>query len=527
MLAVVAVGLAGKPATVHASGPQQGVDVSCFQYSCSSAHTPINWSQVANAGVSFAYIRAGEGITYQDPDFQGDWNGAMAAGVTPGAYLFFHPSLDPHQQASNLINQLHSVSFVRGDLIPAIDVETTDNQPSSTIVANLQTVVSDVSNAIGEPPAIYASPYWWDDNVGSSAFTSDPLWVACWQCGSSPAMPANNWGGYGYQAWQWTDNGSVPGITGVVDQDAGNPVPPLWDGSGSFAGTHFAPLDTSGNGSGALMVTDDRIYSAPSTKSSFGPISTWYASPFYGNVLTTFADIDGLGKPSSAIAINNNSIYVLHNQSGSAGSLTEPLGVPLYGNVVTTMADLDGSGRASAVAINSSSIWVSQNTGGTYWGQPAEWSNAVFYGSHGTFMADIDGTGRASAVAIDDNSIWVMRNLGNGSFGPPMQWSSGAFYGYRSTFMADVTGTGFESPVALNGDGIWVEPNIGGTLGSPQEWTSQTFYGTWNYMADIDGSGRASAIAVSGGSIWVQQETTMNSFGPPQMWLYGAFYGTH
>lgn len=194
----------------RASSARQGVDVSSWQGS-------INWASVASSGISFAYIRAGEGTGSPDSNFQVNWNRALAAGVTPGAYLFFHPSEDPNAQAQLLIRQLESVPFGRGDLIPAIDVETTDNQSQATVVTALQTLVHGVQAAIGALPAIYASPSWWDDYVNSSAFTADPLWLACWCSGGNPPGPAHNWGGFGWQAWQYTDAGSVPGVAGPVD----------------------------------------------------------------------------------------------------------------------------------------------------------------------------------------------------------------------------------------------------------------------------------------------------------------------
>jgi lysozyme len=197
---------------------QRGIDVSEWQGSS------INWPAVAGSGVSFAYIRAGEGSQHLDADFQANWQGATAAGIAPGAYLYFHPAQDPVQQADLLVQQFRSAGLRGGDLIPAIDVETTDNQPAATVVANLQTTVNTVQRALGQAPAIYTSPVWWDNNIGSSAFTSDPLWVACW-CGSTPTLPAGNWGGNGWAVWQYSDAGSVPGITGNVDLDQGPDAP--------------------------------------------------------------------------------------------------------------------------------------------------------------------------------------------------------------------------------------------------------------------------------------------------------------
>src|SRR5207302_221452 len=148
----------------------------------------IAWPTVGTSGISFAYIRAGEGSSQPDDDFQKNWTGAKAAGITAGAYLFFHPSQDPVAQAGLLVHQLQLVAFIHGDLVPVIDVETTDNQSPTVITANLQKVVDSVRSAIGATPGIYTSPVWWDQHVGSSAFSTSPLWVAQW-CGcASPSV---------------------------------------------------------------------------------------------------------------------------------------------------------------------------------------------------------------------------------------------------------------------------------------------------------------------------------------------------
>ncbi len=218
--AIVFVLLAAAPAgwwkavDARASAVREGIDVSAYQGSS------IAWHSVAAAGISFAYIRAADGAGSPDGQFGNNWRGASAAGVTPGAYLFFEPNQSPAAQANLLISQLRSVGFTHGDLVPTIDVETTDGEPRAVVIANLRTVVNAVSAAIGSLPAIYASPSWWNGNIGSSAFTLDPLWVANWFV-NQPSVPANNWGGTGWQVWQFSDAGSIPGIPGRVDLDQG------------------------------------------------------------------------------------------------------------------------------------------------------------------------------------------------------------------------------------------------------------------------------------------------------------------
>ena len=217
---VAVAALAAPPLEVRAqTAILQGIDVSSWQ------GPSIDWPAVAGSGISFTYIRAGDG-TYADPDFLTNWRRAQAAGITPGAYLFYEPSQDPIAQANLLIQQLQSVAMRGGDLVPVIDVETTGNEPASTIVARLQITVQMLRSSTGALPTIYTAPSWWDGNVGSSAFTADPLWVANWFV-SNPSVPAQDWGGNGWRVWQYSDNGSVPGVPGRVDldQSGANPLP--------------------------------------------------------------------------------------------------------------------------------------------------------------------------------------------------------------------------------------------------------------------------------------------------------------
>ncbi len=213
LLAAVPGGLLGA-GVAHASATREGIDVSAYQGSS------INWHSVAASGISFAYIRAADGANSPDGQFASNWRGAAAAGVTPGAYLFYEPNQSAVGQADLLISQIRSVGFTDGDLVPTIDVETTDGEPQSVVVANLRTIVNTVSAAIGSLPAIYCSPSWWSGNINSAAFTLDPLWIANWFV-NQPSVPENNWGGTGWQVWQYSDAGSVPGISGNVDLDQG------------------------------------------------------------------------------------------------------------------------------------------------------------------------------------------------------------------------------------------------------------------------------------------------------------------
>jgi GH25 family lysozyme M1 (1,4-beta-N-acetylmuramidase) len=50
------------------------------------------------------------------------------------------------------------------------------------------------------------------------AAAGDPLWIAHWYV-QDPTLPAAGWNGAGWSLWQWTDKGTVGGMSGRVDMD--------------------------------------------------------------------------------------------------------------------------------------------------------------------------------------------------------------------------------------------------------------------------------------------------------------------
>lgn len=180
----------------------QGIDVSHHQ-------NTIDWNQVGAAGYQFAFIKALEGITSFDPDFQANWAGAEAVGLLRGAYHFYHPDDDPQEQAEAFLS-IYQPS--PGDLPPALDIEITDSQSASTIVQGIQVWLSTVAEKVGVPPILYTDPSFWK-SLGTQQFGSYPLWIADYGV-ASPSIPA---GWTRWTFWQYSETGSVSGITGTVD----------------------------------------------------------------------------------------------------------------------------------------------------------------------------------------------------------------------------------------------------------------------------------------------------------------------
>ncbi len=205
---LIPLGLANPcPASVCPYGTTlPGIDVSHYQ-------GVINWTGVKAAGIIFAYAKATEGVTYTDPQFSNNWAGMKAAGVFRGAYLFFHSNDDPTTEANYYLSVVGTIQL--GDLPPLLDVEVTDSQPAATIAANLSTCANRIQAVTGRTPVIYTSPSFWTTSVASTNFSGFPLWIANWGV-TCPSLPVGwtNWA-----IWQYSDTGTVSGISGAVDLD--------------------------------------------------------------------------------------------------------------------------------------------------------------------------------------------------------------------------------------------------------------------------------------------------------------------
>lgn len=186
-----------------------GIDVSHYQGA-------INWTSVRSAGILFAYAKATEGLTFTDSQFTNNWSGMKTAGVIRGAYLYFHSNVDPTTEANHFLSVVGPIQ--PGDLPPMLDVEVTDSQSAAVIVANLNSCAARLEAVTGRAPVIYTSPAFWTSAIGSTSFSALPLWVANWGV-TCPSMPVGwtNWA-----IWQYSDTGSVTGITGSVDLDEFN-----------------------------------------------------------------------------------------------------------------------------------------------------------------------------------------------------------------------------------------------------------------------------------------------------------------
>ncbi|HSF38641.1 MAG TPA: GH25 family lysozyme [Thermoanaerobaculia bacterium] len=187
-----------------ADGQVPGIDVSHYQGT-------VDWQQVAGAGMAYAFVKATQGVSTVDSQFAVNWPGVQAAGLLRGAYHFYQPGDDPQQQAENFLSV---VQLEPGDLLPVLDIETLGSQTASEIVQGIETWLGTVQAAIGRAPIVYTAPGFWN-GLGTQQFGTYPLWVAEYGV-SIPKLPA---GWTSWTFWQYSESGSVAGVSGSVDLD--------------------------------------------------------------------------------------------------------------------------------------------------------------------------------------------------------------------------------------------------------------------------------------------------------------------
>ena len=220
MVASLGVGVASAETTekapqssdVSAQATLPGIDVSHWQGS-------INWTSVRNAGIQFAYIKATEGTSYKDPMFNTNYPAAYYAGVIRGAYHFARPALSSGATQANYFASNGGAWSADNLTLPgALDLEAGCHGLSQSAMRNwILDFYNTYKARTGRDVVIYTTRSWWATCTGSWTGMAgrSPLWVAHWGV-SSPSLPAG-WGYYTF--WQYTDSGSVPGISGPVDRD--------------------------------------------------------------------------------------------------------------------------------------------------------------------------------------------------------------------------------------------------------------------------------------------------------------------
>lgn len=187
----------------------EGVDVSSYQ-------GEVDWAALRESGVRWAYIKATEGTSYQNPDFAQQREGADGAGLLRGSYHFALPDRSSGAAQARYFTGNGGAWKKDGrTLPPVLDIEYNPygdscyGKSASAMTEWLRAFSRQTEKETGRAPVIYTSTSFWKRCTGNSdAFAeSNPLWIA--RYASSPGALPGGWRAQTF--WQYTASGDIVG----------------------------------------------------------------------------------------------------------------------------------------------------------------------------------------------------------------------------------------------------------------------------------------------------------------------------
>lgn len=184
----------------------RGIDVSEWQ-------GDIDFARVKEAGIEVVYIRAGQGFSYEDAQFERNYEQAKRYGFKIGVYHYMTARSveDARTQAQFFVSLISGKQI---DCKLAMDFESFGSLNRSQINEIALAYMDEVKRLSGKEVVVYSNTY--DATyVFNSEVAREPLWVA--QYGVSEPQDNGNW--ENWVGYQYSSTGRVSGINGNVDLD--------------------------------------------------------------------------------------------------------------------------------------------------------------------------------------------------------------------------------------------------------------------------------------------------------------------
>lgn len=187
-----------------------GIDVSHHQ-------GDIDWEKVSNAQidkepVAFVVIKATEGKSHLDVNFNENFYEARQYGLVRGAYHYFAPSVSGREQAKYYLHQVH---LDEGDMPPILDIEECGKLTPEQLRREALEWLKEVEDCYEVAPVIYTGLKFKQKYLSTPEFDRYPFWIAHYYV--KEVGYTGKW-----RFWQHTDLGKVDGIKGPVDLDVYN-----------------------------------------------------------------------------------------------------------------------------------------------------------------------------------------------------------------------------------------------------------------------------------------------------------------
>ena len=180
----------------------RGVDVSSYQ-------GKIDWQTLSEQGIDFAFIKATEGSSFADRNFEYNCKEVQKTPLRWGAYHFFSYDSSGDTQADNFIQ---TVPIVENMLPPVIDLEfygKYNDSPKSRdeVAKELQTMLDRLEAHYHIKPVIYATARSYSTYL-SGEYADYDIWIR-----NTLAVPQFA-DGRKWTFWQYSDKGELDGYSG-------------------------------------------------------------------------------------------------------------------------------------------------------------------------------------------------------------------------------------------------------------------------------------------------------------------------
>ncbi len=189
-----------------------GVDVSAYQ-------NTIDWGTAHASGVDFAIIRAGyrgygSGVLVEDERYHENMEGALNAGVDVGVYFFSQAiSVEEAIEEAEMVIDLLEGYDITYPVVYDWEIITTDSARTDSVSVETLTdctiAFCDTIAAAGYTPMVYQNKRTSLLKLDLQELTDYDFWLAEYNDEATYY--------YHYDMWQYSSEGSVPGITGAVD----------------------------------------------------------------------------------------------------------------------------------------------------------------------------------------------------------------------------------------------------------------------------------------------------------------------
>ena len=179
-----------------------GIDVSHHQGT-------VDWKMVAkDRRIGFVYIKATEGATYTDKKLFENANAAHKEGLSVGVYHFFRMTSSPEKQFKHFKKQTKNLHI---DLIPMVDVETTDGYPKKEVQRKLKVFLDLLEKEYGKKPMIYGTMRSYN-SICAPVFNKYHLYIGRYGK-SEPVITGTGT----YTIWQYTETAKIKGCDKTID----------------------------------------------------------------------------------------------------------------------------------------------------------------------------------------------------------------------------------------------------------------------------------------------------------------------